>query len=225
MKPLLPALAVFAVLSATNGFSQDRPTALITAIKPSAHIELFNGTNLADWTFVARSNAAAAGTWSVSNGVIHCAGRPAGYARTVKEYCEYKLTVEWRFVKVAPKADNTGIFLHINPPDKVWPTCIECQGQSGRQGELRLNGDATCRDHLTPDARQLSSSQPANEKPVGEWNTLQAECSGDAIKLFINGKLMNEASGCSVVSGAIGIQSEGGEIEVRKIFIEPLPAR
>ena len=38
----------------------------------------------------------------------------------------------------------------------------------------------------------------------------------------MNGKLMNEASECSLSSGSIAIQSEGGEIEVRKIYLEPV---
>jgi hypothetical protein len=33
---------------------------------------------------------------------------------------------------------------------------------------------------------------------------------------------MNEIMRCSASSGAVGIQSEGGEIEVRKMFLEPL---
>jgi len=35
--------------------------------------------------------------------------------------------------------------------------------------------------------------------------------------------LMNEVAGCSVSSGAIAMQSEGGEWELRKIYVEPLP--
>jgi hypothetical protein len=38
----------------------------------------------------------------------------------------------------------------------------------------------------------------------------------------VNGKLMNEATECSISYGHIIIQSEGGEIEVRKVVIEPL---
>ncbi len=33
---------------------------------------------------------------------------------------------------------------------------------------------------------------------------------------------MNETTGCTVTSGFIGIQSEGGDIEIRKVFLEPL---
>ena len=66
--------------------------------------------------------------------------------------------------------------------------------------------------------------QPPNENPAGEWNTYEIICRGDTVQSYVNGKLMNEATGCSVSSGAIAIQSEGGEWELRKAFIEPLKA-
>jgi hypothetical protein len=191
-------------------------------ITPTSRIDLFNGKDFAGWTFTLRSNAEPANTFTVTNGVIHCTGQPPGYARTEKSYRDYKLTAEWRFVKIAPKADNTGIFVHINPPDNVWPACVEVQGAHGKQGDLRMNGGATCKGHETAETKNADAQSPSNEKPPGEWNTFEVECSGDAIKLWTNGKLINEIAGCSASSGAIGIQSEGGEIEVRKIFVEPL---
>jgi hypothetical protein len=221
MKPLTP-LACVIVLSClfltADGFAQDAPQAIV----PTHHIELFNGKDFAGWTFFMRSNAEPGETWTVTNGVIHCTGRPPGYARTEKNYRDYKLTVEWRFVKIAPKADNSGIFLHINPPDKIFPACIEVQGQHGRQGDLRMNGGATAKGHDTTETKNCDAQAPSNEKPIGEWNVVEAECSGDGIKLWTNGKLANEIGGCSASSGAVGIQSEGGEIEVRKMFLEPL---
>ncbi|HXS69917.1 MAG TPA: DUF1080 domain-containing protein [Candidatus Polarisedimenticolia bacterium] len=218
LRSLPAAIALACSIFTTSVFAQDAAK----TITPSHHIELFNGKDLKGWIFVTRSNAEPAATWSVTNGVIHCTGKPPGYARTDKSYRNYKLTVEWRFVTIAPKADNSGIFLHINPPDKVWPTCIEVQGQHGRQGDLRMNGSATARGHETAATKNADAKASSNERPVGEWNLFEVECSGDVIKLWTNGKLMNEIAGCSVSSGAIGIQSEGGEIEVRKIFIEPL---
>ena len=215
MKTLLTALTL-GVFLATNSFAQD------IAITPTKRIDLFNGKDFAGWKFTLRGDAPAAQTWSVTNGVIHCTGQPFGYARTDSFYRDYKLTVEWRFVKIAPKADNSGIFVHINPPDKVWPSCIEVQGQHGKQGDLRMNGAATAKGHETAATKNCDAQAPSNEKPPGEWNTLEVECSGDAIKLWTNGKLMNQITGCSVSSGAVGIQSEGGEIEVRKMFLEPL---
>jgi hypothetical protein len=215
MKTFIATLGV-AVLLAANGLAQD------IAITPTKRIDLFNGKDFTGWEFTSRGDAPAAETWSVTNGVIHCTGKPNGYARTDSFYRDYKLTVEWRFVKIAAKADNTGIFVHLNPPDKVWPTCIEVQGAHGKLGDLRMNGGATAKGHETAETKNADSQAPSNEKTPGEWNTFEVKCSGDTIKLWTNGKLMNQITGCSASSGAIGIQSEGGEIEVRKMFLEPI---
>lgn len=206
------------LLFSAPAFAQDASAPIV----PKTRIDLFNGKDFSGWKFTLRSNAEPAGTFTVSDGVIHCTGRPFGYARTEQSFRDYKLTVEWRFVKVAPKADNSGIFLHIQPPDTVWPACIEVQGQHGRQGDLRMNGGATAKGHETRKTVNADAQGTSNEKPVGEWNTFVVECSGDTVKLWTNGEFRNEITGCSASSGAIGIQSEGGEIEVRKMFVEPL---
>jgi hypothetical protein len=218
MKNLAPALILlFFVLPS---FAED----ISAPISPGSRIDLFNGKDFTGWKFVMRTNEPA-NTWAVTDGVIHCTGQPYGYARTEKAYRDYRLTVEWRFVKIAPKADNSGIFLHINPPDKVWPACVEAQGQHNRQGDLRMNGGFTCKGHDTQESKNADMRAPSNEMPPGQWNTFVIECSGDSIKLWTNGKLMNQVTGCSASSGAIGIQSEGGEIEVRKMFLEPLSSK
>ncbi|HEX4265366.1 MAG TPA: DUF1080 domain-containing protein [Verrucomicrobiae bacterium] len=218
LTPLVFAIVLSGSFLAARGFAQDAPETIV----PTSHIELFDGKDFAGWTFTMRSNAEPDKTWSVTNGVIHSTGQPFGYARTEKNYRDYRLTVEWRFVKIGPKADNGGIFLNINPPDKVFPACVEAQGQHGRQGDLRMNGGATAKGHDTAETKNCDAQAPSNEKPIGDWNVFEAECHGDGIKFWTNGKLMNEISGCSTSSGAIGIQSEGGEIEVRKMFLEPL---
>jgi hypothetical protein len=194
-----------------------------TAITPIARVDLFNGNDFTGWKFVSRSNAPSAETWTVTNGAINCSGNPVGYARTEKGYRDYKLTVEWRFMKVAPKADNTGVLVHIQPPDEVWPRCIQCQGRHDKQGDLFLMAGAESKEHQGKDANTPVSKQgPSNEKPVGEWNICEVVCAGNSVKAFINGKLMNETTECTVTSGFIGFQSEGAEFEVRKVCIEPL---
>jgi hypothetical protein len=218
MKTLIAALSVGLLLTASS-LADD------IAITPTKRIDLFNGKDFAGWTFTTRSNTPPAETWSVTNGVIHCTGQPYGYARTESPYRDYKLTVEWRFVKIAPRADNSGIFVQITGPDKVWPACVEVQGAHGKQGDLRMNGGATAKGHATTETKNADAQSPSNEKPTGEWNTFEVECSGDSIKLRTNGKRMNQIDGCSAASGAIGIQCEGGEIEVRKMFLEPLKTR
>jgi len=193
------------------------------AITPVNHIELFNSRDFTGWTFCMKGNADPMRTWSVTNGVIHCTGKPIGYLRTARAYSNFVVTVEWRFVKIAPKADNSGVLVHMQLPDKVWPMCIQNQGKSGRQGDLFVMAGAECKEHRGMDANTpVLLRGPANEKPVGEWNTSVTVCAGNDVKAIINGRFMNEITECTISSGFIGIQSEGGDIEIRKMFLEPL---
>lgn len=210
------ALLCFALAPANFCTAQD-------VITPTNHIELFNGKDFSGWTFCMRSNADPTLAWTVTNGVIHCTGKPNGYLRTKQSYRDYTLTVEWRFVKIAPKADNTGVLVHMQLPDKVWPMCIQNQGKHNNQGDLIYMAGAESREHKGMDANTPVPKQgPANEKPVGEWDTILTVCSGNDVKAYVNGKLMNEGTECTISSGFIGFQSEGGEIEIRKVFLEPL---
>jgi hypothetical protein len=61
-----------------------------------------------------------------------------------------------------------------------------------------------------------------NEKPIGEWNTAELECRGDAVTCWFNGKLINQATHVKPSCGAIQLQSEGCGIEFRKILLTPL---
>jgi Domain of Unknown Function (DUF1080) len=193
-------------------------------ITPTHRIQLFNGRNFNGWTFCMNNHADPLMTWSVANGLIHCIGKPSGYIRTTENYSNYVLTVEWRFLKVAPKADNSGVLVYIQPPDKVWPRCIQNQGKSGRQGDLFVMSGAECKEHL---ALGRDASTPValrgepNENSVGEWNTNVTICAGNNVKAIINGKLLNEITECTISNGFVGIQSEGAEFEIRKMYLEP----
>ena len=192
-------------------------------ISPASRIELFNGKNFDGFTFCMKSNAEPALTWSVTNGVIHCTGTPVGYLRTLQNYSNYVFTVEWRFVKIAPKADNAGIMVHIQSPDAVWPRCVQSDGLHNKQGDLYLMEGAESKEHLGLNKnRPVPMRGPSNENPVGEWNSCEMVCAGDDIKTSVNGKLMNEITGCTVTSGFVGFQCEGAEVEIRKMSLEPL---
>ena len=213
------AAIVLAFLSSGIGAAEETGRPIV----PAGHVELFNGKDFSGWTFCMRSNADPTLTWIVTNGVIHCTGKPNGYLRTQQAYRDYQLTVEWRFVKVAPKADNTGVLVHMQLPDKVWPMCIQNQGKSGRQGDLFLMEGAESKEHKGMDKNTpVPMHDKSNEKPVGEWDTNVTVCAGNSVKACINGKFMNETTECTISSGFVGIQSEGGEIEIRKVFLEPL---
>ena len=172
-----------------------------------------------------KTNADPMQTWSVSDGVIHCTGHPFGYARTKESYHDYKLTCVWRFVKLDPnpKVNNSGIFVHTQLPDKVFPECIQCQGLYQHQGDLILEGGANSDGHQVGNKTfTIPQLNPQNENPAGEWNTNQIICADNNIAIFVNGKDMNQITGCNLTSGFIGIQAEGGDIEVRRLTLEPL---
>jgi hypothetical protein len=60
------------------------------------------------------------------------------------------------------------------------------------------------------------------EKPVGEWNRQEIYADGDKLAYVLNGRLVNQAYNLSHRQGKIQIQSEGAEIFVRKVELQPL---
>src|ERR1700761_8487332 len=95
----------------TRCLGQDDTAQVVPPRSSGNEVSLFNGKDFTGWTFCMKNQADPRQTWSVTNGVIHCTGKPTGYLRTTQTYSNYFLTVEWRFVKVTPKADNTGLLV------------------------------------------------------------------------------------------------------------------
>lgn len=190
------------------------------AVEPRAQrIELFDGKSLAGWTCVsAGANRPATASWGVTNGVIFCDGKPNGYARTLKTYQNYRLHVEWRW-PAGP--GNSGVFLHLHPPDQVWPLCFEAQLLAGSAGELRLNGGSRLTG-TAPHTQAVPRRQPSSEKPVGEWNACDIVCQDNRIAIRVNGVLQNDVAGASVQSGCIGLQAEGSPVEFRNLWLAPV---
>jgi hypothetical protein len=62
------------------------------------------------------------------------------------------------------------------------------------------------------------------EKPVGEWNRLEAIARGDTVEVVLNGVVVNKAIHVKPSAGRIQIQNEGAEIHFRRIDLLPLTA-
>ena len=194
----------------------DEPAKPVTPDQP---VVLFNGKDTTGWFSQLKDpKVAADAVWSVKDGILACTGKPNGYLRTEKSYTQYHLLVEWRFTK----AGNTGVLVHINPPDTVWPRCIECQGLHAHQGDFWIWGGAKVAEPMVQKNGVLRPG-PDAEKPLGEWNTYEVDCRDDTVTITVNGKVVNKVTGVSPTSGQVGIQSEGAAIEVRKVVIGPLP--
>jgi hypothetical protein len=156
-------------------------------------------------------------------GVIRCEGKPNGYMKTENDYADYLLHVEWRWVS---RGGNSGVFVHVVGQDMVWPRAVECQLMAGNAGDFWLVGGVETKEHARGGkrvgGRRTAKLNNSSEKPPGEWNSYDIVCKDDWIVVLVNGVLQNVATGCSVRSGKIILQSEGSPIEFRNIYLEPL---
>lgn len=196
-------------------------TSLLHAAEPEP---LFNGKDFAGWTFDVLNPAVEPGAlWSIVEGVIICKGRPPGVMRTVKEFSNYELTLEWRWAPGA-KPGNSGVLVHCSKPRETfaWPKSVEVQLAHGNAGDFWMIGESLSVAGTQPQGRRWVKNAESREKPPGEWNIGRIRCEGDKLSVWINGKLMNEGTGLTAVKGAICLQSEGSEVHFRKIMITPL---
>lgn len=195
--------------------------AVLHAAEPQV---LFNGKDFEGWTFDVLDPAVKPeAVWSVSAGVLICKGRPPGVIRTVKDYSNYELSVEWRWAAGA-KPGNSGVLIHASKPREMfaWPKSIEVQLAHGNAGDFWMIGEKITVADAQPQGRRWWKKGEGDEKPPGEWNTARIRCAGDKVTVWVNGKLMNEGSGLSVTKGAICLQSELGEVHFRKVVLTPI---
>ena len=70
--------------------------------------------------------------------------------------------------------------------------------------------------------RRILNLTDGSENPAGEWNTMIIECVGNAIKVWVNGDLVNYGYDCTASKGQIALQAEGSEVEFRKLVLTPV---
>lgn len=190
--------------------------------------DLFNGTDLTGWTAVQSE-------WTAADGVLSTTGRTNGYIRTNDTFKNYKLTLEWRWDGVAPKKRNgthelrnSGVLLHQQDQDAVWPHCIEAQLRETDAGDFYMMGGTLTNEIIALRAQEntftelFPKGKPSSEKPIGEWNRYEIVCENDTVVVTVNGTEQNRATGVTVSEGRICLQSEGTPISFRNIRIEPL---
>jgi hypothetical protein len=189
---------------------------------------LFNGTNLDNWSHVLVGDGMKKeDVWSVNDGVLVCKGKPTGYLFTNSSYQDFKLSLEWRW---APGSEpgNSGVLLRIaGAPETFMPKCVEAQLKHENAGDVwgffgaSVDGSPErlqeVKDHKDLGNFKGFKKIKAAEKPPGEWNLYEITASGGNLELKVNGELVNQASGLEVLSGPIGLQSEGAEIHFRNI--------
>jgi hypothetical protein len=193
-------------------------------------VAIFNGVDLDGWSHVlVGEGVKKEDVWSVKDGTLVCKGTPLGYLFTNKAYQDFTLEFEWRW---APGGEpgNSGVLLRIaGEPATFMPKCVEAQLKHESAGDAwgfygaGIDGPAERIKKVTGhkslgDFKGVGKIKAA-EKPAGEWNRYEIRVSGGNLELKVNGELVNQVTGLDLVSGPIGLQSEGAEIHFRNIQI------
>ncbi len=201
---------------------------------------LFNGRNLDGWhRDVPKMDTDPTLTtpFVIRDGLLVSLGKPGGHLITDAEFANYRLEVDYRF---AAKPGNCGVLVHVSTPralNGMFPKSIESQLMTGNAGDFWC----IVLDIKTPDMiarrgppeewgvdgkkkRRILNLTDDSEHTPGEWNTMVIECLDREIKVWVNGDLVNYGYECEANRGQIALQSEGSEVEFKRVELTPITA-
>jgi hypothetical protein len=186
-------------------------------------------------------------TWTWTNGLIRCTGKPVGVIRTLKLHTNFELVVQWRHLQ---SGGNSGVFVWATPESIKaleegkgrLPTGIEVQildhgykEQYERQSQKKAdwfttNGDvfptgSTAMQPFPPVAPNGKRSFPTKNlsKGVGEWNHYYVRAINGEVRLWVNGEEVSGGTNIRPASGYLCLESEGAPIEFKELRIRELP--
>lgn len=177
-------------------------------------------------------------TWSVDKKELVCTGNPIGVMRSIKQYENFILHVEWKHME---SGGNSGVFVWsdaIPGEQNRLPNGVEVQmldldwvklhTKDGIEppiayvhGELfGVGGVETVPDN----PRGTRSKSLENRcKGRGEWNTYDVVCVDGVVKLSVNGKFVNGLARATQKKGYLCMESEGAPIRFRNFTLMELP--
>jgi 3-keto-disaccharide hydrolase len=200
-------------------------------------VSLLNGRDLDGWySMLAKSGKGVAeqrGMVSIEENMLHIMGNvaapsaaEAGYLATNQDFENVRIRVEykWGLKRFAPRAfskrDN-GLLYGLVGPDKVWPTCVECQIEEGDVGDAFLIGTRGIQDQhpnglfgqnlsthgwdVAPVPSPETGPPPGpsditrkikdgNFENLDTWNVVEVLWQGDRAAHIVNGRAVNALS-------------------------------
>ena len=214
---------------------------LAGAEPPAGFKAIFNGRDLIGWHGMphfdpykleklpaaerdakrAADTADAVKHWSVQNGELVNDGHGA-YLTTDQEYGDFEFWIDY---KTVAKADS-GIYLRATPQVQIWDYTKE-GGKWDRGAEKGSGG-------LFNNARTSPGRDPLvlADKPFGQWNSFRIRIVGDRVTVTLNDKLVVDHARLENfwnkelplrARGPIQLQTHGGEIRWRNLFLREIP--
>jgi hypothetical protein len=209
---------------------------------PPGFVALFNGRDLTGWHGMghfdprqlwamspeARAQKRATDLeefqrhWHVENNQLVNDG-DGPYATTDQDYGDIELRLEYRTVA---KADS-GIYLRGNPQVQIWDFTRE--GAKWDLGADKGSGGLWNNSAGAPG----KDPQVLADKPFGQWNSFRILQVGARTTVYLNGQRVVDHAVMENFwdrtkplwpKGPIQLQTHGGEIRWRNIFLRPIPA-
>lgn len=240
------ALAMVTLASATN-------CEAASGVAPVGFTPLFNGTDFAGWHGWAIHEKAAGPDdlaklspeekakkldvwtadakkhWSVQNGELVNDGSGA-YLATDKDYGDIELLLEF---KTVAKADS-GIYLRNTPQVQIWDRNQQFDPKNPNRKPHLGSGGLFNNTPGSPGRDPLVLA----DKPFGEWNSIRILQVGERTTVYLNGKRVVDHARMENYWGKVAkqmpvtpipkvgkilLQTHGGEIRWRNLFIREVP--
>jgi hypothetical protein len=209
---------------------------------PKGFTALFNGKNLDGWhgrphfdpyklermsggerhKHIEKWTEDAKRHWTVEDGELVNDGKGA-YLTTDREFGDIELLIEYRTVPLA----DSGIYLRATPQVQIWDTRKE--GGKWDRGADKGSGGLFNNTKGAPGRDPLVHA----DRPFGQWNTFRILQVGERVTVYLNGKLVVDHARLENSwnrklplrrTGPIQLQTHGGEIRWRNLFVREIPA-
>jgi hypothetical protein len=161
--------------------------------------------------------------WTVENAELVNDGH-GDYLKTEKDYGDIELLIDYKTVAQA----DSGIYLRGNPQVQIWDYTKE--GGKWNIGADKGSGGLWNNSAGAPGKDPLVMA----DKPFGEWNHMRIIQIGSRTTVYLNDKLVVDNAVMENywdrkkplwAKGPIQLQTHGGEIRWRNVFLREIPAK
>ena len=235
-------LTTLAILSCgLAGMASRAAAEPVLNVPPEGYRALFNGKDLTGWrgmgtdnpyqlaakteeeraAFFAKNQPGIDAHWKVVDGVLVNDGQ-GPYATTIEDFGDVELWVDY---KTVPKADS-GIYLRATPQIQIWDSTetakFKIGADKGSGGLWNNSAGAPGKDPLA-----------LADKPFGEWNRFRIVQVGARTTVWLTDTLVVDNAIMEnywdrkrplLRRGPIQLQTHGGEIAWRNVFVREIGA-